>query len=88
VERWFALITTQAIRRGSFGSVTDLKRKIEEFVNHYNQHPRPSRSSNAYVKLSMGRNTSGHAEDQVRSEQTLAEREERLQTGADIQDAS
>jgi putative transposase len=41
VERWFALITNQAIRRGSFDSVTDLKRKITEFVDHYNQHPRP-----------------------------------------------
>jgi transposase len=41
VERWFALITNQAIRRGSFDSVTDLKRKISEFVEHYNQHPRP-----------------------------------------------
>ena len=41
VERWFALITTQAIRRGSFDSVADLKRKIDEFVKHYNQHPKP-----------------------------------------------
>jgi putative transposase len=41
VERWFALITNQAIRRGSFDSVIDLKRKIGEFVQHYNQHPRP-----------------------------------------------
>jgi putative transposase len=41
VERWFALITNQAIRRGSFDSVTDLKRKVSEFVEHYNQHPRP-----------------------------------------------
>jgi putative transposase len=41
VERWFALITQQAIRRGSFDSVADLKRKIAEFVAHYNQHPRP-----------------------------------------------
>lgn len=41
VERWFALITNQAIRRGSFDSVPDLKRKISEFVEHYNQHPRP-----------------------------------------------
>jgi transposase len=41
VERWFALITQQAIRRGSFDSVTDLKRKINEFVEHYSQHPRP-----------------------------------------------
>jgi transposase len=41
VERWFALITNQAIRRGSFDSVMDLKRKIDEFVKHYNQHPKP-----------------------------------------------
>lgn len=41
VERWFALITNQAIKRGSFESVTELKRKINEFVDHYNQHPRP-----------------------------------------------
>jgi hypothetical protein len=41
VERWFALITTQAIRRGSFDSVADLKRKIDEFVKHYHQHPKP-----------------------------------------------
>ena len=41
VERWLALITNQAIRRGSFDSVGDLKRKISEFVDHYNQPPRP-----------------------------------------------
>ncbi len=41
VERWFGLITQQAIRRGSFDSVTELIRKIKEFVDHYNQHPRP-----------------------------------------------
>jgi transposase len=41
VERWFALITNQAIRRGSFDSVTDLKRQINIFVEHYNQHPKP-----------------------------------------------
>jgi hypothetical protein len=35
VERWFALITTQAIWRGSFDSVADLKRKIDEFVKPY-----------------------------------------------------
>jgi hypothetical protein len=26
---------------GSFDSVADLKRKIDEFVKHYNQHPQP-----------------------------------------------
>ena len=32
IERWFGLITQQAIRRGSFDSVTDVKRKINDFV--------------------------------------------------------
>ena len=41
VERWFGLITQQAIRRGSFDSVANLKRKINEFVGQYNQHPKP-----------------------------------------------
>jgi transposase len=41
VERWFALITTQAIRRGSFDSVADPKRKIDAFVTHYDRHPKP-----------------------------------------------
>ena len=41
VERWFALITNQSIRRGSFESVTDLKRQIKAFVDNYNQHARP-----------------------------------------------
>ncbi len=41
VERWFGLITQQAIRRGSFRSVADLKRQIRTFVDHYNEHPMP-----------------------------------------------
>lgn len=41
VERWFALITNQAIRRGSFDSVQDL-RKIDLFVTRYNHIRGPS----------------------------------------------
>ncbi len=41
VERWFALITQRAIRRGSFRSVKDLIRKIDSFVQHYNRCSRP-----------------------------------------------
>ncbi len=41
VERWFALITQQAIRRGSFKSVRELVQKIDAFVTHYNTHKRP-----------------------------------------------
>jgi putative transposase len=41
VERWFGLITQQAIRRGSFKSVKDLIAKINRFTQNYNQHCRP-----------------------------------------------
>jgi hypothetical protein len=41
VERWFGLITQQAIRRGSFRSVRDLIRKIDNYVTHYNAASRP-----------------------------------------------
>src|SRR5690349_7882021 len=41
VERWFGLITQQAIRRGSFRSVAELVQKIDAYVAHYNLHKRP-----------------------------------------------
>ena len=41
VERWFALITQQAIRRGSFKSVKELITRINLFVQHYNRHSTP-----------------------------------------------
>ena len=43
VERFFALITDKAIRRGSFGSVKQLVSKIDSFVASYNQKCRPFR---------------------------------------------
>jgi putative transposase len=41
VEIWFGQITRQAIRRGSFTSTAELRRKIEHFAAQWNQHPRP-----------------------------------------------
>lgn len=41
VERWFALITQRAIRRGSFRSVKELIAKIEQFVSAYNKLTKP-----------------------------------------------
>jgi transposase len=41
VERWFGLITHQAIRRGSFRNVKELVQKIDGYVAHYNLHRRP-----------------------------------------------
>lgn len=41
VERWFGLITQQAIRRGSFESVRQLIASIQRYVDQYNLHKRP-----------------------------------------------
>jgi putative transposase len=41
VERFFALITEKAIRRGSFSSVKDLVQKIDHFVSRYNKSCSP-----------------------------------------------
>ena len=41
VERWFAIITQRAIRRGSFKSVKDLTTKIDQFVSRYNKNAKP-----------------------------------------------
>ena len=41
VERWFGLITQQAIRRGSFASVKELIGKIKVFVKQYNAKATP-----------------------------------------------
>jgi len=41
VERWFGIITQQAIRRGSFSSVKDLVAKINQFVDQYNKTASP-----------------------------------------------
>lgn len=43
VERWFALITQRAIRRGSFRKVGELIARIERFVTSYNETARPFR---------------------------------------------
>jgi transposase len=41
VERWFRELTEKTIRRGSFVSVPDLKQAIEEFMQAWNQNPKP-----------------------------------------------
>ena len=41
VERFFALITDKAIRRGSFRSVRELVHKIDHFVAHHNTNCKP-----------------------------------------------
>jgi transposase len=43
VERWFGEITRQRIRRGTFESVDALVAAITEYLDHYNEAPRPFR---------------------------------------------
>ena len=43
VERWFAIITSQAIRRGSFDTVRRLERAITKFVAEWNENAKPFR---------------------------------------------
>src|SRR5271157_1626373 len=43
VERWFGVITDQAIRRGSFDSVHQLERQITRFIAEWNENAQPFR---------------------------------------------
>ena len=40
IERWFSEITTKRIRRGSFKSVKDLIKAINQYIESHNQNPR------------------------------------------------
>lgn len=41
IERWFAELTNQCIRRDSFLSLDDLVAAIEDFLTAWNQNPKP-----------------------------------------------
>lgn len=41
VEIWFGMISSQCIRRGTFTSVRDLTRRIDSYIQSYNQHATP-----------------------------------------------
>jgi hypothetical protein len=41
IERWFAELTNKRIRRGSFLDVDDLIAAIEEFLQVWNENPKP-----------------------------------------------
>jgi transposase len=41
VERWFAEITNQRIRRGVFRSVRELEAAIREYIDVHNENPKP-----------------------------------------------
>lgn len=41
VERWFALLTEQQLRRGVFHSTRKLETTIRQYINTHNEQPRP-----------------------------------------------
>jgi transposase len=41
VERWFGELTQKAVRRGAFVSVAELQQAIEQFLQAWNEAPRP-----------------------------------------------
>ena len=41
IERWFAEIARKRIRRGTFHSVRDLIKAINDYIKFYNKKPRP-----------------------------------------------
>jgi len=41
VERWFGELTSKAVRRGSFCSVADLESAIAQFLDAWNENPKP-----------------------------------------------
>ena len=59
IERWFAEITNQRIRRGIFRSVNDLERAIIEYIQHNNADPKPfvwTKSADAIIeKVNRGK---------------------------------
>ena len=67
-QRFFALITQRAIRRGSFDSTADLVKKIDRYIRTHNANSQPfvwtataptpsSRSSHDFVSEFPGQNT-------------------------------
>jgi transposase len=59
VERWFAKITTQRLRRGVFKSVGELEQAITDYIEHNNANPKPfvwAKSANDIIlKVNRGR---------------------------------
>ena len=41
VERWFALLTDQKLRRGAYRSIPALEKDIRDWISTWNQNPRP-----------------------------------------------
>jgi transposase len=67
VERWFAELTSRKLRRGTHRSVAELNADIEDWVEHWNDDPRPyvwTKSADQILEALAGYcntiNASGH----------------------------
>jgi transposase len=57
IERWFAEITRKRIRRGTFRSVGDLIKAIQDYISLYNKNPQPFQWVASASRI-IGRSTS------------------------------
>ena len=52
VERWFAMLTQDAVRRGTFKSVANLERAIQRYLEKWNEDARPFRWTKSAKQIS------------------------------------
>jgi transposase len=61
VERWFKELTDKRLRRGTFGSVTELTEAITTWAAHWNLDPKPfiwkATAEDIIAKVGRGRTT-------------------------------
>jgi transposase len=92
IERWFAEITRKRIRRGTFGSVRDLIKTIQDYVRLYNKNPRlpphhrasRRRSSASHASISAGQRadlSSRHGTGPSSGARAVRERDRRSRRG-------
>ncbi len=68
VERWFRELTDKRLRRGSFRSVRDLQRAIEDWAEQWNTDPKPfiwhKTAAEIIAKVRRGRTALDHLANQ------------------------
>ena len=70
VERFFALITNKAIRRGVFSSVKSMEEKLLQFIARLNENPKPFVWIKS-VEVSLEKEASYGGTDLIRLKLTL-----------------
>ena len=58
IEAWFGILTRRSLRRGSFATVRSLVRHIQNYIEHWNEHPTPfvwTKEPADIIKKALGR---------------------------------